>query len=98
MIATICFVAAVLLTGVATAIRMRKTGVLAASATRDLRIRIFAHLQRMSLDYYTTEKAGVTMTRMTSDVESLQNLLQDGFAQFLIQGLTMVQDLVKANG
>ena len=90
VIATICFVAAVLLTGVATAIRMRKTGVLAASATRDLRIRIFAHLQRMSLDYYTREKAGVTMTRMTSDVESLQSLLQDGFAQFLIQALTMV--------
>jgi ATP-binding cassette subfamily B protein len=90
IIATGCFVAAVVLTGVATAVRMRKSGLLAASATRDLRIRIFAHLQRMSLDYYTREKAGVTMTRMTSDVESLQNLLQDGFAQFLIQGLTMV--------
>ena len=40
---------------------------LAASATRDLRIRIFAHLQRMSLDYYTNEKGGVILTRMTSD-------------------------------
>ena len=30
------------------------------------------------------------MTRMTSDVESLQQLLQDGFAQFAIQALTMV--------
>jgi len=88
--ATVAFVAAVLLTGLATAIRMRKTGMLAASATRDLRIRIFAHLQRMSLDYYTREKAGVTMTRMTSDVEALQSLLQDGFAQFGIQALTMV--------
>jgi len=90
VIATIAFVAAVVLTGLATAVRMRQTGRLAASATRDLRVRIFAHLQRMSLDYYTEEKAGVTMTRMTSDVESLQSLLQDGFAQFLIQGLTMV--------
>nr|WP_221377824.1 ABC transporter ATP-binding protein [Actinoplanes polyasparticus] len=90
IVATLCFVAAVLLTGLATAIRMRKSGLLAAAATRDLRVRIFAHLQRMSLDYYTREKAGVTMTRMTSDVESLQSLLQDGFAQFLIQGLTMV--------
>ena len=90
VIATVAFVAAVVLTGFATAVRMRQTGRLAASATRDLRVRIFAHLQRMSLDYYTEEKAGVTMTRMTSDVESLQSLLQDGFAQFLIQGLTMV--------
>jgi ATP-binding cassette, subfamily B, bacterial len=88
--ATVAFVAAVLLTGVATAVRMRQSGLLAASATRDLRIRIFAHLQRMSLDYYTREKAGVTMTRMTSDVEALQSLLADGFAQFGIQALTMV--------
>ncbi|UQU67027.1 ABC transporter ATP-binding protein/permease [Couchioplanes caeruleus] len=88
--ATVAFVAAVLLTGVATAVRMRQSGLLAASATRDLRIRIFAHLQRMSLDYYTSEKAGVTMTRMTSDVEALQSLLADGFAQFGIQALTMV--------
>ncbi|MDT5032196.1 MAG: ATP-binding cassette, subfamily bacterial [Actinoplanes sp.] len=90
IVATVAFAAAVLLTGLATAVRMRQTGRLAASATRDLRVRIFAHLQRMSLDYYIREKAGVTMTRMTSDVESLQNLLQDGFAQFLIQALTMV--------
>ncbi|MCA2214820.1 ABC transporter ATP-binding protein [Jidongwangia harbinensis] len=88
--ATAAFAAAVLLTGLATAVRMRQSGRLAASATRDLRIRVFAHLQRQSLDYYTSEKAGVTMTRMTSDVEALQSLLQDGFAQFLIQGLTMV--------
>ncbi|GAA2539374.1 hypothetical protein GCM10010435_03360 [Winogradskya consettensis] len=88
--ATVAFVAAVLLTGVATAARMRQSGKLAASTTRDLRIRIFAHLQRMSLDYYTTEKAGVTMTRMTSDVEALQSLIGDGFAQFGIQALTMV--------
>ena len=41
-------------------------------------MRVFAHLQRLSLDYYTDEKAGVIMTRMTSDIEALQQLLQDG--------------------
>ena len=51
---------------------------------------VFAHLQRLSLDYYTDEKAGVIMTRMTSDIETLQQLLQDGLAQFAMQGLTMV--------
>ncbi len=90
VVATAVFVAAVVATGFATAIRMRQTARLAASATRDLRVRIFAHLQRMSLDFYTREKGGVILTRMTSDVESLQNLLQDGFAQFGIQALTMV--------
>ena len=56
----------------------------------ELRVRTFAHLQRLSLDYYTDEKAGVIMTRMTSDIESLQQLLQDGLPQFALQGLTMV--------
>jgi ATP-binding cassette, subfamily B, bacterial len=88
--ATAAFAAAVLVTGFATAVRMRRSGLLAASASRDLRVRVFAHLQRMSLDYFTTEKAGVTMTRMTSDVESVQSLLGDGVAQFGIQALTMV--------
>jgi ATP-binding cassette, subfamily B, bacterial len=87
---TAAFAAAVLVTGVATAVRMRRSGLLAASASRDLRIRVFAHLQRMSLDYFTTEKAGVTMTRMTSDIESVQSLLADGVAQFGIQALTMI--------
>ena len=48
------------------------------------------HLQRLSLDFFTEEKAGVVMSRMTSDIENLQQLLQDGLAQFAIQGLTMI--------
>ena len=56
----------------------------------DLRIKVFRHLQRLSLDFFTEEKAGVVMSRMTSDIENLQQLLQDGLAQFAIQGLTMI--------
>jgi ATP-binding cassette, subfamily B, bacterial len=43
-----------------------------------LRVRIFAHLQRLSLSYYDTELGGRIMTRMTSDVEALTQLLQTG--------------------
>ncbi len=66
------------------------TGRLAAGVMNDLRVKVFTHLQRLSLDFFTEEKAGVVMTRMTSDIENLQQLLQDGLAQFAIQGLTMV--------
>ncbi|BCJ40783.1 ABC transporter [Actinoplanes ianthinogenes] len=90
VMAAVAFLAAVGLTAVASGVRIRQSGRLAAYVTRDLRVRVFSHLQRLSLDFYTREKAGVTMTRMTSDVEALQQLLQEGFAQFLIQGLTMV--------
>jgi len=69
--------------------QVRVTGRLAAGIMRGLRIRVFTHIQRLSLDYFTAEKAGVIMTRMTSDIENLQQLLQDGLSQFAIQGLTM---------
>jgi ATP-binding cassette, subfamily B, bacterial len=66
------------------------TGRLASWVMNDLRVTVFRHLQRLSLDFFTEEKAGVVMSRMTSDIENLQQLLQDGLAQFAIQGLTMV--------
>jgi ATP-binding cassette subfamily B protein len=68
----------------------RVTGRLASWVMNDLRLTVFRHLQRLSLDFFTEEKAGVLMSRMTSDIENLQQLLQDGLAQFAVQGLTMV--------
>ena len=68
----------------------RVTGRLASWVMNDLRITVFRHLQRLSLDFFTVEKAGVVMSRMTSDVENLQQLLQEGLSQFAIQALTMI--------
>jgi len=90
LIAAGAFIVSVVASWLASGARMRQTGRLAADAVRDLRVRVFAQLQRLSLDFFTAEKAGVIMTRMTSDVEALQTLLADGLAQFVIQGLTMV--------
>ena len=66
------------------------TGKLASRVMHDLRIRVFTHFQRLSLDFFTEEKAGVLMSRMTSDVENLQQLVQDGISSFAAQGLTMI--------
>ena len=66
------------------------TGRLASRVMHDLRIRVFTHFQRLSLDFFTDEKAGVLMSRMTSDIENLQQLIQDGISQFATQGLTMI--------
>ena len=81
---------AVVVSAIASGLRVSTTGRVASRVMFELRVRTFAHLQRLSLDYYTDEKAGVIMTRMTSDIESLQQLLQDGLPQFALQGLTMV--------
>ena len=90
VICGVVYIVSVLLTVFVERARVRNTGKLAAQVMNDLRVRVFAHIQRLSLDYFTDEKAGVIMTRMTSDIEVLQQLLQDGLAQFAIQGLTMV--------
>ena len=66
------------------------TGKLASRVMHDLRIRVFVHFQRLSLDFFTDEKVGVLMSRMTSDVENLQQLVQDGISSFAAQGLTMI--------
>ena len=84
------YLASVVLGAVAQRAMVQVSGRLAAWVMNDLRVAVFAHLQRLSLDFFTQEQAGVVMTRMTSDIENLQQLLQDGLAQLAVQGLTLV--------
>ncbi|HLI54443.1 MAG TPA: ABC transporter ATP-binding protein [Acidimicrobiales bacterium] len=88
--AALLYVLAIAVSAFAQRQQVRTTGRLAARVMNDLRVKVFAHLQRLGLDFYTDEKAGVVMTRMTSDIENLQVLLQDGLAQLLLQAMTMV--------
>ncbi len=84
------YIGAILVSGITQRLQTEVTGRIAAMVMHDLRVKVFTHLQRLGLDFYTEEKAGVVMTRMTSDIENLQQLLQDGLAQFAVQGLTMI--------
>ena len=59
------------------------------SFLRDLRIRVFDHLQRLSMPFYDREKAGVIVSRMTSDVDSLQELVQMGLLMFVSNSLLL---------
>jgi ATP-binding cassette subfamily B protein len=56
-----------------------------------LRVKIFAHLQRLGLDYYEREMAGRIMTRMTTDVDALSTFFQTGL-------ITMVNSLLTFAG
>ncbi len=86
----IAYLVFIAITAVAQRFQVQVTGRLAAWVMNDLRVKVFAHLQRLSLGFFTEEKAGVVMSRMTSDIENLQQLLQDGLSQLAIQALTMV--------
>ena len=61
---------------------------------RDMRTRVFAHLMRLSMPFYDREKAGVVVSRMTSDVESLQELVQYGLIMILTNTLLLVFSFV----
>jgi ATP-binding cassette subfamily B protein len=55
-----------------------------------LRLREFAHLQRLGLDYYEREMAGRIMTRMTTDVDALSSFLQTGLVTSVVSLATFL--------
>ncbi|RZT88108.1 ATP-binding cassette subfamily B protein [Pseudonocardia sediminis] len=55
-----------------------------------LRVRSYAHLQRLGLDFFERELSGRIMTRMTTDVDALSTFLQTGLAQAFVSLLTIV--------
>ena len=66
------------------------TGRVAQRVMLSLRIRIFAQLQRLSLDYYEREMAGRIMTRMTTDVDQFESLLQNGLLGAVVAFVTFI--------
>jgi ATP-binding cassette subfamily B protein len=70
--------------------RTALTGQLGQKLMKQLRVRVFSHIQRLSLDFFTEEKAGRIMTRMTSDIEALSDLLQDGIINLAVQLTTLL--------
>ena len=55
-----------------------------------LRIKVFGHLQRLGVDYYEREMAGRVMTRMTTDIDALSQLLQTGLVTALVNVVTFL--------
>tara|TARA_Y100000817_G_scaffold184575_1_gene144196 strand:+ start:216 stop:2132 length:1917 start_codon:yes stop_codon:yes gene_type:complete len=90
LIVSVIYLGSILLHSLSAWYRIRYTGSLGEGLMKSLRIKVFSHLQRQSLEFYTNEKAGVLMTRMTSDIEALSQLFQEGLVNFAVQGLTVV--------
>ncbi|WP_345000243.1 ABC transporter ATP-binding protein, partial [Tsukamurella soli] len=66
------------------------TGRTAERIMLSLRVRVWAQLQRLSLDYYEREMAGRIMTRMTTDVDQFESLVENGLLNALVAGVTFV--------
>ncbi|MEU3914214.1 ABC transporter ATP-binding protein [Streptomyces sp. NPDC029721] len=72
----------------------RMTGRTGERVLYALRVKIFAQLQRLGLDYYERELTGKIMTRMTTDVDSLSSFLQTGLVTAVVSVLTFFGILI----
>lgn len=72
----------------------RMTGRTGERVLYALRVKIFAQLQRLGLDYYERELTGKIMTRMTTDVDSLSSFLQTGLVTAVVSVFTFFGILI----
>ncbi|MFT9788398.1 ABC transporter ATP-binding protein [Streptomyces rhizosphaericola] len=80
--------ATVLVQWVAQTGAIRVTGRTGERVLYSLRLKIFAQLQRLGLDYYERELTGRIMTRMTTDVDALSTFLQTGLVTAFVSVVT----------
>jgi ATP-binding cassette subfamily B protein len=84
------FVAVSILYAVATYAETYLVGWVGTRALQDLRERIFIHLQGMPIGFFTRNNPGVLISRMTNDVEALQQLVTTGVVTIFSSTLTLV--------
>jgi ABC-type multidrug transport system fused ATPase/permease subunit len=66
------------------------TGWVGERILADLRNKLFGHLQRLSLGFFERNRAGVIISRLTNDVEALDQLVTDGVTTLVQSTLTLV--------
>ena len=60
----------------------------------DLRVRIFDHLERLSLDYFTTARTGDLQSRLMNDTQAIQQCIAQGFSTIAREPATVVGILI----
>ncbi|WP_380286279.1 ABC transporter ATP-binding protein [Kitasatospora purpeofusca] len=89
-VASLAALAVVLLDWLVQSAENRVSGRTGERVLYSLRLKIFAHLNRLGLDYYERELSGRIMTRMTTDLDSLTSFLQTGVVTAVVSLLTFL--------
>jgi ATP-binding cassette subfamily B protein len=89
-IIVIVFVVAALVNWAATYVQTYLINWVGQRALQDLRIELFQHLQRLSIGFYSRNKAGVLISRLTNDVQALDQLVTEGISTLFSATLTLV--------
>jgi ATP-binding cassette subfamily B protein len=85
----IAFVAAAVINWVATYAQTYLINWVGQRALQDLRVQLFEHLQRLSIGFYSRNKAGVLISRLTNDVQALDQLVTEGIQTLFSSTLTL---------
>jgi ABC-type multidrug transport system fused ATPase/permease subunit len=84
------FVVVAVLYAASTYLQTYLVGWVGTRALQDLRERVFTHLQTMSIGFFTKRSPGVLISRMTNDIEALNQLVTDGVVTMFSSVLTLV--------
>jgi ATP-binding cassette subfamily B protein len=90
----VAFLISAIVYAVASYLQTYLVGWVGQRALRDLRLKLFAHMQALSIGFYSRNRAGVIISRLTNDVEALDQLVEDGLATLIQSGLTLIGVLV----
>jgi ABC-type multidrug transport system fused ATPase/permease subunit len=86
----VIFLISAVVYGIATYAQTYLVGWVGQRALQDLRMKLFAHLQSLSIGFYSRNIAGVVISRMTNDVEALDQLVEDGLATLIQSSLMLI--------
>jgi ATP-binding cassette subfamily B protein len=86
----VAFLVSALVYWAATYVQTYLVGWVGQRVLQDLRIQLFAHLQTLSVGFYSRRQAGVLISRLTNDVQALDQLVSDGVVTLFGSTLTLI--------
>jgi ATP-binding cassette subfamily B protein len=86
----LAFLGVAVVYAVATYVQTYLVGWVGTRALQDLRERVFSHIQSMSIGFFTRNRPGVLISRITNDIEALNQLVTSGVVTLLSSLMTLV--------
>ncbi|HNG57191.1 MAG TPA: ABC transporter transmembrane domain-containing protein, partial [Solirubrobacterales bacterium] len=83
------FVAAIIVNAVTSWLQTWLVGWVGIRVLQDLREQVFKHIQRMSIGFFNRNRPGALISRMTNDIEALNQLISDGIVTLFANLLTL---------
>jgi ATP-binding cassette subfamily B protein len=86
----VAFIGAAVINWVATYAQTYLINWVGQRALQDLRLELFQHLQRLSIGFYSRNRTGVLISRITNDVQALDQLVTEGIQTLFASSLTLI--------